>query len=40
VMAGDRTTVHRMPPPSRFRKGGSSSRPPSIVADPWTAMTR
>jgi len=28
------------PPPSRFRKWEYSSRPPSIVADPWTAMTR
>ena len=27
-------------PPSHFRKWGTSSRPPSIVADPWTAMTR
>ncbi len=27
-------------PPSRFGRGGSSSRPPSIVADPRTAMTR
>jgi len=27
-------------PPSRFGSGGSSSRPPSIVTDPWTAMTR
>ena len=27
-------------PPLRFRKWGSSSRPPSIFADPWMAMTR
>jgi len=26
-------------PPSRFGRGGSSSRPPSIVTDPWMAMT-
>ena len=40
VTAGDRTTARRMPPPSRFRKWGSSSCPPLIVAYPWTAMTR
>jgi hypothetical protein len=27
-------------PPSRFGGGGISSRPPSIVADPWMAMAR
>ena len=27
-------------PPSRFGWGGLSSRPPSIVTDPWTAMAR
>jgi len=32
--AGDRTTARQMPPPSRFRGGGFSSRPPLIGADP------
>jgi len=27
-------------PPSCFEGGGLSSRPPSIAADPWTAMAR
>jgi hypothetical protein len=27
-------------PPSRFGGGGISSRPPSIVTDPWTAMAQ
>jgi len=27
-------------PPVAFRRGGSLSRPPSIVADPWTTMAR
>ena len=25
--------------PVMFRKGGASSRPPSIVTDPWTAIS-
>ena len=38
--AGDRTAARQMPPPLRFGRGGLSSRPLSIVMDPWTAMAR
>jgi hypothetical protein len=31
-------TARRMPPPSHFGKEGSLLPPPSIIADPWTAM--
>ena len=40
VTAGDRMTARRMPPPSHFGKEGSLLPPPSIIADPWTAMAR
>jgi hypothetical protein len=35
---GDRTTARQMPPRHVLEGGGFSSRPPSIVSDPCTAM--